>query len=150
MRSSYFRTFCLKSKVERDLSTNQSYFQDRLPYDFDDDDEAVVDAGCGCASWLTVCDYGAHQVDSIFVFDSELKKLSSVGLPRRERGRPSVLPGRMLFEVLLEVPWDHVVQSVGRFLEKCSGFGYQTNFSVVSQLRSWPALRAVSTGIGIL
>ena len=140
----------MKSKVERDSSTNQSYFQDRLPDNFDDDDEAVVDAGCGCASRLTDSDYGVHRVDSIFVFDSELKKLSSVELPRRERGRPSVLPGRMLFELLLEVPWDHVVQSVGRFLEKCSGFGYQTNFSVVSRSRSWPTPRTVSTCIGVL
>ena len=100
--------------MERDLSTNQSYFQGRLPDDFDDDDEAVVDAGCGCASRLKVRDYCAHQVDSIFVFDSELKKLSSVELPRRERGRPPVLPGRVLFEV----PWDHVLQNLGRFLRK--------------------------------
>ena len=110
----------------------------------------MADAVCVCASRLTVRDFDVHQVDSIFVFDSELKKLSSAELPRRERGRPSVLPGRMLFEVLLEVPWDHVVQSAGRFLEKCSGFGYQTNFSVVSRSRSWPTPRTVSTCIGML
>ena len=84
--------------MERDSSTNQSYFQDRLPDDFDDgDDEAVADAVCVCASRRTVRDFDVHQVDSIFVFDSELKKLSSVELPRRERGRPSVLPGRIMW-----------------------------------------------------